>query len=278
VPEWVPFAGLTAVVLLLLLALARASQGVVRDDQPRSPVDRDSTRRAEHPSDADADAVTTERHAAAEGVSPQPGSAAVGPVRGHEPGAAGRSKPTGTPELTTRALLANVALTQGLFGGIVLAGVFFYDIPPDALGVTGSCWNSGVGAVALGVVFGVALWVANKASAAVADAVGAAYDEQMRELLAPGSRRGWVVLLAGVLPVIAVVEEVIFRAAIIGVPAAGFGVSPWVLAVLSSAAFAVGHGAQGRVGVAVTGGLGFVLAAGYVVSGSLLVVVVATTS
>ena len=58
-------------------------------------------------------------------------------------------------------------------------------------------------------------------------------------------------------------------------PAAGYGVSPWLLAVVASAAFALGHGAQGRVGVVVTGALGFVLAAGYVVSGSLLLVVVA---
>ena len=94
-------------------------------------------------------------------------------------------------------------------------------------------------------------------------------------MLAPGDVRGWLVLLGGTLRVIAVVEEFLFRAAIIGVPAAAFGVSPWALAVLSSAVFAVGHGAQGRVGVAVTGGLGFVLAAGYVLSGSLLLVVVA---
>ena len=55
----------------------------------------------------------------------------------------------------------------------------------------------------------------------------------------------------------------------------GFGVSPWALAVLSSVAFALGHGAQGAAGVAVTGLLGFALAALFVLSGSLLAVVVA---
>jgi len=54
-----------------------------------------------------------------------------------------------------------------------------------------------------------------------------------------------------------------------------YGVNVWALAVVSSLAFALGHGAQGRVGVVVTGALGFVLAAGYVATGSLLVVVVA---
>ena len=77
------------------------------------------------------------------------------------------------------------------------------------------------------------------------------------------------------LPVIAAFEELLFRAALVGGFAAGFGVSPWPLAVLSSAAFAAGHGAQGRLGVAVTGLLGFVLAAAFVLTESLLVVVVA---
>ena len=60
-----------------------------------------------------------------------------------------------------------------------------------------------------------------------------------------------------------------------GAFAVGCGVSPWLLAVLSSVAFALGHGAQGPVGVAVTGLLGFVLAAAFVLTGSLLVVVLA---
>jgi membrane protease YdiL (CAAX protease family) len=78
-----------------------------------------------------------------------------------------------------------------------------------------------------------------------------------------------------VLPLIAVFEEFLFRGVLVGAFAVGFGVSPWLLAVLSSIAFALGHGAQGTTGVAVTGALGFVLAAAFVVTGSLLVVVVA---
>jgi len=247
-PQWVPFVGLTAVVLALLLALARASQGAVRSDRT-SP-------------SADHGRAMVRRHALAEGE------------LAHDPTQSSRAGDA-IAELTTGALLVNVAVTQGLFGGVLLAGAVFYAIPPGALGITADPWNAGVPAVFVGVTFGLALWGANEASASVADAVGAAYDERLREALAPDSGRGWAVLLGGVLPVVAVVEEFIFRAAVIGVPAAGFGVSPWALALVSSAAFAVGHGAQGRVGVAVTGGLGLVLAAGYILSGSLLVVVVA---
>jgi membrane protease YdiL (CAAX protease family) len=119
------------------------------------------------------------------------------------------------------------------------------------------------------------LWLGNELSTAVADVVGAAYDEGVRELLAPDSPSGWVVLFGVVLPIIAVAEELLFRAALIGVPATFFGVSPWLLAVLASVAFALGHGAQGRVGVVVTGLLGFVLAAGYILTGSVVVVIVA---
>ena len=73
---------------------------------------------------------------------------------------------------------------------------------------------------------------------------------------------------------IALVEEFLFRAAAVGAASSLAG-GAWALAAVSSLAFALGHGAQGRAGVAVTGALGFVLAAGFILSGSFLVVVVA---
>jgi membrane protease YdiL (CAAX protease family) len=334
VAQWVPFTGLTALVLVLLLALARLSQGTVGDSGRRGaggdPGSTDDAALAveesaetaadvgEGADDAtgtgedtgasvDTDTVTETTATARrdtggtdDGARATDGADADGRLDAEtaEPGTTGRAAveaetPGGTaadtratgerptpdrrrePELTTSALLANVALTQGLFGAVVLAGAVFYAIPAEALGVTGDPWNTGPPAVGLGVVFGVALWLANDLGASLADAAGASYDEELRSMLAPDSRVGWVVLLCVVLPVIAGVEELLFRAAAIGVPSAGFGVSPWALAILSSAIFALGHGAQGRLGVAVTGTLGFVLAAGYVLSGSLLVVVVA---
>ena len=281
-PGWVPFTGLTAVVLALLLGLARLSQRAV-NDRPALPDGQDSTPANGGSVGGDetpaADAVTTES-VSPEGTGTGPPATEGGSVTvtgagdDDRPGAAAG---TATPrqEFSTGALLANVALTQGLFGAIVAAGAWYYEIPGAALGLTETAVGTGVLAVAVGIVFGVLLWTANELSATVADAVGATYDESLREMLAPDSVAGWILLLGVILPIIAIVEELLFRAALIGVPAAGFGIHPLALAIFSSALFALGHGAQGKVGIAVTGGLGFVLAGGYILSGSLLVVVIA---
>jgi membrane protease YdiL (CAAX protease family) len=197
-----------------------------------------------------------------------------GPDRGpdfHGPAAGG---PDG-PSLSTAALLANVSLSQGLVAVVLLAGAWYFAIPATALGVAADPWVTGLPALLLGTVFGAVLWAANELGAAVADASGASYDERVRELLAPATPLGWVALLGVVLPTVAVAEELLFRASLVGVAHAGLGVSSWLLAAASSLAFAAGHGAQGRAGVLVTGVLGFGLAAGYVLTGSLLVVVVA---
>jgi len=289
VPGWAAFTGLTLLVLFVFLALARLSQGVVGDEPPQLPAgdeDAPATRADGHQKfgDEPVDQSTPDGGATA-------GAGEAVTITGDvdtsaEPAAVGDETTETEPwdeepiqpqayELTTAALLANVAVTQGLFGAIVAAGAWYFEIPATALGLAGGPLVVGGPAIGLGVVFGVLLWTGNEMSATIADAVGAGYDESLREMLAPDSVGGWVVLLAVILPIIAVVEELIFRAALIGVPAAGFGVSPWALAIFSSAMFALGHGAQGRVGIAVTGGLGFVLAGGYILSGSLLVVVVA---
>ncbi len=201
-------------------------------------------------------------------------------------GASGERNPDGRDQqpglernelhVSTGALLANVAFSQGLFGAAVVGAAWLANVPLPALGVDLSDpWSVGLPAVGLGVAVGVALYVANELSATVVDAAGVEYSEGMREALAPDTAVGWLVLLGVVLPVIACFEELLFRAALVGAFAAGFGVSPWALAVLSTVAFAIGHGAQGPGGVAVTGLLGFALAAAFVLSGSLLVVVVA---
>lgn len=176
--------------------------------------------------------------------------------------------------LTPRMLLANVAFTQALVAAGLLAAAWYFAIPADAFGVTAEPVSTGVLGVAVGILFGVSLWIGNEGTTYLADVVGAAYDETVRTLLAPTTANGWLFLYLVVLPLISVSEELLFRAALIGVPAAGFGISPWPLALGSSVAFALGHGAQGRVGVVVTGLLGFLLAGGYIVTGSLLVVVV----
>ena len=171
-------------------------------------------------------------------------------------------------------MLANVAVSQGLFALVLVGAAIYTGIPASALGIEFS-WSYVETGLIVGTLAGVVLYVANELGAALATHAGFDHDEGLRELLAPDSARGWAVLLGGVLPIIAVFEELLFRAALIGVLWAGFGIDPWLLAAVSSVAFALGHGMQGTVGIVVTGVLGFVLAALFIVTGSFLVVVVA---
>ena len=175
--------------------------------------------------------------------------------------------------LSTASLLANVAVSQGLFGVLLLAGAWYAEVPARAFGVAAE--TATVGSLALGTGLGLALYAANEAGATLGARFGLGEGERLRSALAPDSAVGWAALLFVVLPVIAGFEELLFRGALVGVLAAGYDVSPWLLALVSSVAFGFGHGAQGRIGVLVTGALGFVLAAAFVVTGSLLVVVVA---
>lgn len=171
----------------------------------------------------------------------------------------------------TGALLVNVALTHGVLGVVLLAVAWFAEIPPTAVGAeVDPPW-----ALAVGVALGIGLYVANELIAALARWIGVAYDERLRELLAPTTRWEWAVLLVCVLPVIAGVEELLFRGALVGALSVGFGLPVWGLAVASSVLFGLGHGLQGPGGVLVTGTLGFALAVAFVLTGSLLVVVVA---
>ena len=285
--RWAPFLWLTGVVLVLLLGLARLSSATIGDDAetparqadsplgeptgPRSPEQTGSLQATAGPTSGDSHATGRLR------ADEPPRDPAVQPPSGPD----ARTGPSPGPshaepvDLSTGMLLANVALTQGLVGLAIATGLWWFEIPGSAIGITTDPWVVGVPALGLGVGFGLALWVGNEVAAGLADAVGAAYDEAVRSMLAPDTTGGWAILLGLVLPTVAVVEELLFRAALIGVPAAALDVSPWLLVVLSSVAFALGHGAQGRVGIVVTGVLGVVLAAGYVLSGSLLVVIVA---
>ncbi|MEY7851485.1 CPBP family glutamic-type intramembrane protease [Natrarchaeobius sp. A-rgal3] len=308
-PQWVTFVGITGVVLVLLLVLSYLTQSAFTDgdaDHAGLETDTDSSPSVDYddpPNDAalesgDSNASTAGDDLAHDGddavsdVSSDDTAVHDSPFAGDD---ATSTDPTGrspsgdryeprarTPaadgvdpaSLSTGALLANVALSQGLFALVLLGAVLYTGIPAGALGVEFS-WSYVEQGVLLGTVAGIVLYVANELGASFATRFGFDHDEQLRELLAPESTQGWLVLLVVVLPIIAVFEELLFRAALIGVVSAGFGVSPWLLAVLSSVAFAVGHGVQGSVGIIVTGLLGFVLATVFIVTGSFLVVVVA---
>jgi membrane protease YdiL (CAAX protease family) len=302
-PDWATFAAFAGVVTTGLLLLSHASRGVVsstderapsapRDDSTRTPSETapDDSRPPEAAADTGADAVTADSEAAPADGDAVP-AATTDAATGDRPRAAERRDPDReivlpksgvryrpppreeTPELSTAALLANVAFSQGLFGVALLAGAWYAQIPAAAFGANPATVS--VSGLLVGVVLGLSLYAVNEVGAAVGTAYGLGRSEGLRESLAPDSRAEWAALLFVVLPVIAAFEELLFRGALVGVLAAGFGVSPWLLAGVSSVAFALGHGAQGRLGVLVTGGLGFVLAAAFVLTGSLFVVVVA---
>lgn len=255
-----PFVLLAAVLAVLFVAGAHASSRLLRDSAmaPPAAVDDPVTRPDSDPPVSD---------------SAEPG-VRLGPVTEVDSRAESDSgRPT--TQFTATTLYVNALLSHGFLGLVLLVGVVYFDVPLGWLGVDGLSEMGAAFAIGGGLVFGVVLWLGDELAAAIADTAGFAYDETLRGALAPETPSGWVVLLGIVLPVVATAEELLFRAALIGVPAAAYGISPWLLAGISSAAFALGHGAQGRVGIVVTGLLGLALAAGYVLSGSLIVVVVA---
>jgi uncharacterized protein len=294
-PAWTTFAAITGVVLALLLVLSHLTQSAF-EDAPFGTDDGNSQAPGEQAATVDGstgDGDATDERTGSESIV-DPGT--VDSSRGEadavgsrddktgspyaqqvEPAPSDRSasrRPDGPESLTTGMLLANVAGSQGLFALVLVGAVFYTGIPADALGIEFS-WAYVETGLVVGTAAGIILYVANELGAATASRLGFDHDEGLRELLAPKSTRGWIALLGVVLPIIAVFEELLFRAALIGAMEAGFGVSPWLLAVLSSVAFALGHGVQGSVGVIVTGALGFVLAGLFIVTGSFLVVVVA---
>lgn len=242
-PQWAAFVGLTALLCAAFLALARLSQDHLSGD-------------------ADPPTMTATPSGADPGVATGVPEVRVPP-------------PSPVEELSTPALLANVAATQALFAVVLLGSAAVFAIPASAFGAESLLADLTGPPMAAGVALGVALWLASEAGSRVFDAAGLDHDESVRELLAPETLWGWVVLMCVVLPVIAGVEELVFRAAAIGAVAAGFDVSPWLLAVVSSAAFGLGHGAQGRTGMVVTGVLGLVLAVAFVLTGSFVTVFVA---
>lgn len=176
-------------------------------------------------------------------------------------------------ELSRGSLYLNAAASQGvmlaaLVGVIVVTGVEMVTFNlPGAIALTQ--------AIALGVGLGLVLAVGNLGMQATLDRQGVTYDDSLRALLSPDSLLEWIVLLGVVLPIVAGFEELLFRGALIGAIQAGFGVSPWLLAVLSSIVFAAGHGLQGRGGLFAAGMLGIILAVAFILTESLVVVIVA---
>lgn len=249
--RWAAFAGVTLAVLFLLLVLARLSQSVVSGPYVTREERRWLDRLPDGADHLDSQSAPTPRKSPAEST--------LEPDR----------------EPSTVALLANVSVSQGFFALLLLGGAWLAAVPASALGVADDPLSTGLPALAVGVAAGVGLSLANALAGGLADRFDGDPSEELRELLSPETLAGWAVLLGGVLPIIAGFEELLFRAALVGAFSIGFGVSPWALVAFSSIVFAVGHGAQGTLGVVVTGLLGAALGALFVVTNSLLAVVVA---
>jgi membrane protease YdiL (CAAX protease family) len=173
--------------------------------------------------------------------------------------------------VSTHVLLLNVAATQTVFLVVLLGSVWYANIPPETLGIRIPSLTD----LGIGVAVGVVLFGLNQLAARAGRQFGLGGDEALRAALTPETTDGWLALLLVVLPVVAGFEELLFRGALVGGFAAGFGLSTLPLLVASSAAFGLAHGVQGSVGVVVTGLLGVALGAVFVATGSLAVVVVA---
>ncbi|AGN00329.1 putative metal-dependent membrane protease [Salinarchaeum sp. Harcht-Bsk1] len=244
-----------------------------RNERPASTSEDDARAREPDARVTESDARTFEPDSG----TTQSDSAGTEPDRAIET-AAVRSGPAdgdGLDSIPTAALLANVLLTHGGLGLLVLGAAALTGIPAATLGVDGSAWSTGALAVGGGLAFGGALAALNVALAASLDRIGVDYSEALRAALAPDSALGWGVLLLLILPLVAGFEELLFRAVLIGGAAAATGLSPWLFVVLSSIAFALGHGVQGKGGIAVTGLLGGVLGVAFVLTNSLVLVVIA---
>ncbi|KAB1192174.1 CPBP family intramembrane metalloprotease [Haloferax sp. MBLA0076] len=263
--DWAAFTGFAGLVLVVLLSFAYVSRGVPHGDGASVSFDDQPTREAS-PDASDYGTPDDDRLASpaihetiVDGVPsapvvPTPDSAAV------------------SSDLPTHLLIANVAVSQALLGTFLALGAWYAEIPTAALGIAAGDVPTKIG---VGLALGVGLYAANRVGSSLSRQFGFTPDEALRESLTPETRGGWALLLFVALPLIAGFEELLFRGALVGAVAVGFDVSPWLMAAVSSAAFGAGHSAQGRLGIVVTGLLGFVLAAAFVLTGSLLVVVVA---
>lgn len=181
--------------------------------------------------------------------------------------------PAAVLDVSRRSLYLNAAASQGLLLVGLLALAAVAGVGLSAHGLPG---DLSIGwAVLVGIGFGIALAGLNLGMQRTLDALDIDYDDSLRELLAPSTPVEWALLLLVVLPIVAGFEELLFRGALIGAVEVASGASPWVLAVGSSVLFAAGHGLQGRGGLIAAGVLGLALAGGFVLTGSLVVVIVA---
>jgi len=284
VPDWTAFGAVAGLILSLVLGLAWITSGALGGS--RDPPDDLYAQGDTGTSDGIGATVGAEANDRAESTdSATPRSATVPTEHAEsDPDIEQATEPAAAPEparndgvesIPTAALLANVALTHGGLGVLLLGVAALTGIPAEAFGVTATVWSTGALVILGGIGLGLALAALNVGIAATFDRIGIEYSDDLRSALAPESTAGWLLLLVVILPLVAGFEELLFRAVLIGVAATATGLSPWLFVVPATIAFALGHGLQGKGGIAVTGLLGGALGVAFVVTDSLALVVIA---
>lgn len=263
-PDWTAFWAVAGLVLVAVLVLARRTSGAAVGAEADG---ADSALGGERVSDRSSGADT-------DPDAEQPGAESSEPpnVPGPEP-VGGEALPPAA--VSPGLLFLNVLLTHGGLALVLLGTAALTAVPASPLGVADVAASTGLQAVAIGLGLGAALAVANAAASVAFAAAGFDPAETLRSVLAPTDGGGWALLLGGTLPLVAAFEELLFRGVLIGAAAAATGWSPWIFVLPASVAFGLGHGLQGRIGILLTTLLGVVLAAAFVLTNSLLVVVLA---
>jgi membrane protease YdiL (CAAX protease family) len=186
-----------------------------------------------------------------------------------------RSNGRTAPPAALRRAFALLKFGGGLVGILALAAVLV-ETSPRLFGIDPADPTSfGPEALALGLGLGVVLYLFTELLIPAVNFLGFSYEPGYGEIT-PSSPSGWLVFLGVELPVISLREELIYRVALIGVAAALFGLSPLLLAAVSTAVFGGIH-FTGDGGVVIAAILGGCLAIAFVLTNSLLAVVVAHT-
>lgn len=175
--------------------------------------------------------------------------------------------------MSTDILLLNVLVTQGGVILLVAAGAVLASVPMAALGVPSSLLD--VGMLSLGLAVGLGLYLLNEILSVFARRFGSVPEDFLRSALTPDTTEGWILLVSVILPLVALGEELLFRAALLGATPLVSGVPTLGILLISSLLFGLAHAVQGRAGIGVASVLGLGLGSAYLVTGNLFVVVLA---
>lgn len=177
-----------------------------------------------------------------------------------------------TPPVWLQQAFPRLKFGGGLVGFTAII-TLLTGIQPQHLGLGPS--SIGIEALSVGIVLGFALYLLTELLIHVVDVLGLTYEPGYDQIFAT-SPGGWPFFLGITLPAVSLREELIYRVALIGVASVVLGTSPWMLAVVSTLVFGAIH-FTGDGGIVIAGILGGALAITFVITNSLLIVVIAHT-